>query len=419
MSWNILGNLSGKLIGPVLQILIARLLKPEDYGIFAVVMAIMGLYDVVKELGLTQAIIVNQGEDNDISLQFTVQLFVGMTLYVLLLISTPFIADFYQNDEYYILLPLTGSLLFINVLADPLITYFLKIQNYRLLALRQMILPFVTGIVGLSFAYWGYGVYALIVSKLTGQITIVALLQWKSPVKLRFYWNSSQFRDLQLLGRQMIIQRFSGFLVNEADSLIIGKKLGSPLLGNYRVSQRFVNIFPSTIFTQIQQVLFTDLAQHKGDTQYLNRRYYQFVYGTGIFFITYTILVCLLSPILVPLVLGENWGEMVPILQILSTGLVTGWITGLNNDISRILGFAAAYSYYSVIRSMVTLGGVFWAAHYSLRNVVITWVIISMFANVVNDLLFYTCQKVIKFRIKKYLLIVAAWLWMAFIINQV
>ena len=87
IGWNVLGNMSAKAIGPIFSILVARLLMPSDYGVFGVAMACMVLLNLVKDMGISQAIIVNQEEDDWRSIQFTVQLFVAIILYPLIFLT--------------------------------------------------------------------------------------------------------------------------------------------------------------------------------------------------------------------------------------------------------------------------------------------------------------------------------------------
>lgn len=414
MGWNVFGNLSAKLVAPIFQIIVARLLVPADYGVFGVAMAIFAFFEIIKEAGLTQAIIVNQGGEKDIRLQFTVQVFLSIIFYILIIIITPYIASFYDIPELKKVMPILGVTLFLNSFIDPAMTYYLREQEFRIVAIRQMIAPIFGSLVSLYFASQGYGVYALVYGTVTGYFGVVVFFMYKKSFKYRLFWDYGSFLKLFNLAREIIIQKLSGYLVGQADSLVIGKYLSISDLGIYRMGQKLVNLLPLAIVFQIQQVVFSDLAKAQYNDSYYNRRYNQFIVYVGGLMLLYTMSVYFIAPIAVPLILGENWIEIIPILQIISASMVTGYLSGLNNEVSKLLGFARTYSVYAVIRSLITILSVVVAVQFSLQHLIVTWVVVSMSANVINEIIFYSSQTVIQVNKSKIIIYVFAWAWLSF-----
>ena len=99
VSWNIIGSLSGKILGPVFQVLIARLLLPADYGVFALALAWVAVFEIIKDWGLTHAILVRRGGRAEIALQFTVQLLTALCFYIITLVATLVAADLFGQDN--------------------------------------------------------------------------------------------------------------------------------------------------------------------------------------------------------------------------------------------------------------------------------------------------------------------------------
>ncbi len=225
MTWNVLGNLAQKVINPIFQIFIARLLLPEEYGIFAIALSTIAFFDVFRELGLTQSIIVQQDEKviEKIRLQFTVQLFAGVVYYLILIAITPLLIQFFNIPDLKIILPLIGILFFINSFIDPILTYYMKTNNFKTIALRQGFGAITMGSVGLSLAYLGYGVYALVISMLLAQMVIAIYLNISFEHNLKIRWRKNDFFQLFVLGKQLIIQNFAGCLIGQGDSFILGK----------------------------------------------------------------------------------------------------------------------------------------------------------------------------------------------------
>ncbi len=414
IGWNILGSLTGKLLNPLLQLLVARFLLPEDYGIFSLALSVILFAEVFKDLGLTDAIIVSQEKINYIALQFTVQLTVSCLFYIILLLITPALSLYFAEADLIYILPLLGCLLLIRSVSDALTTYYLKNQLYQRLAIRQIMYPLVTGGISFILAYLDYGVYALVIGVLAGELSISFFLYKYCPQSINFYWQTKVFFKLFSLGKHIVIQRFSGFLILQADSFVIGKALTANALGLYRVGSQLTTLLPNAVVNQARQVIFTELSQNQ-EQDYANYHYYRFYTLAGLLLISYSISAYIFAPFVIPLVLGQAWVPLVPIIQVFSISVITGHLSMLNIDIAKLLHFSKIYSYSLLLRATITLLTLAWVVQYGLGIVIITWVIISMLDNVMNEIIFHINQKIIKLKREKILLYLFAWSWTIFV----
>lgn len=415
ISWNIFGNAGGKVLGPVFQLLIARLLLPADFGAFAIAIAWLAAFEIAKDLGLTQAIVVIRGGKREIALQFTVQLATAAIFYAVTLAASPFVARHFALPELRYVLPISGLIAFISAIADPIVTDCLMNQHYRRLAVRQMLTPVVNGCVGLVLAYRGYGVYALAIAAVAAQASGAILLAAGSGRRFDRTFDLALLRSLMSVGTHVVLQRFFGFLVGQADSFIVGRALGSQPLGLYRMANILSFLAPSASVAQAQQVVFTELSANPSDAAFV-RKYNLFTNIGGWALFCYSIAVYTLSPYLVPVLMGPQWRETVPLLQIFSVIVITGYLTPLNMDLAKILGFADAYTWFAAVRSMGTVAAIVAAARYSTLHVVITWVVVGFAANLANDVIFYSRQNVVRLNAGKIAIVGASWLWAAFVI---
>lgn len=396
--------------------LIARLVLPEEYGVFAIALAWLAVFDIAKDWGFTHAIVVRQGGRAEIALQFTVQLGTAFLFYMMTLAVTPIAAGLFDQPGLHKVLPLAGLVAFISAVADPLVTECLKEQHYRRLAMRQMAVPVVSGLVGLSLAYQGYGVYALVWGLLVGHVAGALLLVAGGRSSLSLSLDRSLVRDLLPFGKHIVMQRLFGFLVGQADSFIVGRALGLQALGLYRMGNLLAFIVPAASVPQAQQVVFTELSATR-NSEIIRARYNQYVNIFGPTLLLYSIVVYLGSPWVIPALLGEHWRETVPIVQIFAAVVVTGFITPINVDLAKVLGFINSYTHFAAVRSTVTIISLAIAAQYSLMHVVTTWVIVGFISNLVNDVIFHMKQDIIKITLRKVVVVCASWAWAAFAIT--
>ncbi len=415
--WNVAGTVIGRSAGPLLQVLIARVLDPTDYGVFAIAFAVVALLEVVRDVGLTQAIIVERSNFDYVALQFWTQMALAVILYALVIVAGPLAAELFSEPELTSVFSLVGLTLFLAALSDPITTHLLKTQNYRVLSLRHIVMPVVAGITGLVLAHAGYGVYALVIGLLAGYLANTVMLAGLYKGRFGLYWSASIFSRLYRFGRHIVAQRFSGFLVNQADSFFVLLGLGAGSLGVYRLGNQLSLLLPSLVLPQAQQVLFTEFSANRERTN-VSQLYYKYVAWAGGALILYSVCAYYSAPWLTRIVLGDQWLGMVPVIQIISASAVTGYLASLNLEAARALGIVRPYTLFTVVRSLVTIVTVAYAATHSLYAVVIAWAGVAMIANVVNEIVFYTSQHVVPLRRGKIGIYVVAWVWAAYVVTN-
>lgn len=418
ISWNVAGNLAGRTLGPLLQIMVARILLPSDFGVFAIVLAVIALLEVVRDLGFTPAVIVDHAEADFLPLQFTAQLLLACVLFALVVLFTPLAVDLFSQPELATILPLVGCVLFLMAVSDPVITSLLKSQNYRALSLRQVLMPLVTGVTGLVLAYTGYGVYALVFGLLAGHLANAIFLGWLYHEQFRLAWKRDVLVRLFSFGRHIIMQRLSGFFVSQADSFFVSMNFGASSLGVYRLGNQLALLLPSLVFPQVQQVLFTEFSSYR-DKSSIAELYYRYIRWSGGLLLAYGILTYLLAPYLVEWILGSHWQAIVPIIQIVAVGAATGYLAALNIEAARSLGIVRQYTVFAILRSLATITAVIVASTYSLQAVVITWVGAGLVANAVNEIVFHSYQDVVRIRPEKLVVYAGAWLWAWYVIGVI
>lgn len=416
--WNASGSLISKGVAFLSQLIIARLLGPEIYGTYAIAMSIMLLAMIVKDLGLQHAIIVNREEKDYYSLQFTVQLITAVVLFLITILISGHIESFFDIDDFGHIVSLMMGALFLFAFQDPVITEYLKENNYKLLFYRQLIPSISFACIAIPLAMNDFGVYSLVYAYLGSQLISTLFFTFMYSLMPKLYLNARLIARLFKVAKHVIVQSFSGFLVQGASSLVVGKNIGAHGAGVFSMSSQLTLTIPSSIFPQIQQVAFTSLARDPESISKYYKRYYNAIMMTTLMG---SIAAYFLMPVLVPLVLGDKWLEAIDIIQLFSLSIATAYAVGINNEISKIVGFSHIYSYYAVVRSVATIVGLYVGSLSSLEDAVIYWVLISIIFNLINDLLFSRYQSVIGFYKEKILLytMVAVWIVVALSLYKV
>ncbi len=255
----------------------------------------------------------------------------------------------------------------------------------------------------------GFEVYSLVLGSVAAQAAgSVWLLACEDRI-VRPVWHGSDFRKLFRIGKHVFLQRIAGYMTTHADSFVVGSQLGSGQLGHYRLGNQLAFLIPTLSIGPFEQVVFTDISENR-EKQRFNRRYYQYTWVAGITLLVYVVVFVLTAPVLIPWVLGDQWIEMVPILQMFCVVMPTGFMAVINTNMAKILDIAHIYTRYTFIRSFVTLAGLIVASFYSLHATVLAWVLSGLVFTLVNEVIFYRSQSIVIFRWQKRLLIGASWI---------
>jgi O-antigen/teichoic acid export membrane protein len=367
---------------------LARMLGPEDFGVYALLVSLRAFFAVFKDLGLSVSIIVDRTHTDYRDLQLGLQLLTASFFSIILLLIAPSLAAWLDMRSVADLAPWLCVNFFLSAFEDSQVTFFRKLNAYRLLFWRQLIPSLGFGVTALALAWADFGVLALVLGHIAGQVLNVAYLSWRAGKRPRPMLRISPIVRLMRLGKHVTAQTLLGYLVLQADALVVGRFLPAAALGIYRMAHHIAFLLPNALIFQIKDVLFTDAAARADDPRHLQDRYHQYVLYLLPISVGYAIALYWLAPKAVPLVLGERWGPLIEPLRLMVLTVVSSHLVGANGDFGRVLGIAAHYTVFSGVRSLFTILAVAVGASISLDALLVSWVGMTILSNYANCLVF-------------------------------
>lgn len=257
VKWSGLARGSQQILQFVMSVILARLLMPEDFGVLAMAVVFTGLISIFNEFGIGSAIIQKQNlSDDDLSSIFWFNIFIGLIATLITIAISPLIAAFYNRD---ILIPIL-SLLALGFLFNSFYTIqrslLTKEMKFEKIAMVEIASTAIGGIVAISLAYRGYGVWSLVWQGLSATIIIAFLFWVTSDWRPMFKFNYNSIKSI--MGFSLNLLGFStvNYFSRNADYLLIGKFLGAEPLGYYTLAYKLM-IYPlQNISDVITRVLF-------------------------------------------------------------------------------------------------------------------------------------------------------------------
>ena len=318
----------------MILVILARLLSPEDFGLLGMILVFTGIAKLFSELGFGAALIQKtELEEGHLSSVFWLNIAVGLILTILVYMSAPWVASFY-NEPRLILLVRAISISFViagfGVVQKAMMT---RKMQFKLLAIIQLLSVFITGIITVLMAFSGYGVWSLVVQLISVSFLGVVFLWLLGEWRPKFIFKAAALKDMISFSANLLGAQLLNYGVRNFDYLLIGRYVGSSGLGVYTLAYKFMLLPINQVSRIIGRVMFPALSQIQDDNQRIKRIYLRANRVIGLLTIPLMFGMIVVARPLVLTIVGPNWEAVIPVLQILClvgikqpVGSTTGWL---------------------------------------------------------------------------------------------
>lgn len=315
--WKMLERGGSAIVQLVVQIVMARLLAPEQFGALAVMLVFVNLGNVIVQSGLNTALIQSpKAGDDDFSTVFWMSLVMSAVLYVAIFLAAPAVAAFYSMTEIVWPLRILGLLLVVNAYNAVQVAKVTRDLDMRKIFRTTMISVAASAAAGIGSALAGAGLWALVSQQLVYQMVNCAVLAFQIDWKPRMVFRVDRARELfgfgwRLLASGLLEQGYQGL----AD-LMIGKRFSPTQLGLVSQGKKYPQAVGSMLDGAIQPVMLSAVSRVQDDPVRV-KRLVRRALKTSTFLIApaMTLFACC-APSLVPLLLGPQWAEAIPFMQV-------------------------------------------------------------------------------------------------------
>ncbi|TRX40132.1 lipopolysaccharide biosynthesis protein [Flavobacterium restrictum] len=307
----------------ILEIVMARLLLPSDYGVLGVVAVFIAIGQVFTDGGFSNALIQKQDRTEiDFSTVFFSNIAIATVIYCMLFFSAPFIAVFYN-------LPILSSIIRVICVAiiinAAVIVHRTKLSislDFKVQAKYSLLSVTISGAIGLFLALHGYGVWSLVYQSVLlytfNAVFLFLHLKW-TPI---FIFSKKSFNELFYFGSKILIASFIQAIYNNLYSVLIAKKFSTKELGLYSKSNQFT-LFPiSTLTSMMQRVAFPYLSSYQNDGEKLFSLNQKFTKMNLLLIAPFFFGLSALAEPFVRIVFSDTWIEIIPLIRILAIAYV-------------------------------------------------------------------------------------------------
>ncbi len=352
--------------------ILTRFLDKSDFGLIAIVMFVLGFTELFIDMGLSVAIIHRQNiSREEYSSLYWINFVFSIILCGLINIATPAIAGFYQEPELLKLLPLMSLILILSAVGRQFKTIEQKNLNFKRIATIVIGSSICSLLLAIVLAIKGLGVYALVYASLTqyflSNMSFFLLGITKSKILLRF--NLREVQPFLRIGIFQVGSQVTNYFNRNLDILIVGKFFGSEVLGGYSLAKQLVFRPAKMMNPVLTRVGAPILAKFQDNLQLLRKNY--LILLNLVASINFPIYLCLFlfAPILVDILYGSAYSEIVVLVRILSMYML---IRSLLNPVGSLV-VATGRTDLEFIWNLFTLAimpiAIFIGSQYSIEGV--------------------------------------------------
>lgn len=339
VAWSAIENWGNQAIYFVLFLVLARLLPPEAFGLVSLAGILISFMMVFADQGISDALIQRQElEPEHLDTAFWANVGVSALLTIFSIAAAQPVSNlFHQPSLMPIICWLSPSFL-TSGLSSVQQSLLRRQFAFRALAVRSLLALSVGGIVGVSMACMGWGVWSLVGQQLVGRLVTVLTLWWVSDWRPGFRFSAKHFKELFSFGIKMLGSSILAFFSIRSDDFLIGYFLGPVALGYYTVAYRLLVAMTQMISATTRQVALPIFSRLQQQTEQLRQAFLSATQLLSLFVFPASLGLVALAPEVVRTLFGEQWIPSVPVMQILALSVITQIVGSLGGIILVAVG---------------------------------------------------------------------------------
>ncbi len=352
--WRFMERCGSQLISFVVSVVLARLLAPELYGSIALVTVITSILQVFVDSGMANALIQKKDTDDlDYSSVFYFNLVFCLVLYLGLFLAAPFIARVYEDSSLVPVIRVLGLTLVVSGVKNVQQAYVSKTMQFRRFFFATLGGTLFSAVVGISMAYMGYGIWALVMQQLLNAAVNTAILWLTVGWKPRLAFSFTRLAGLISYGWKLLVSALLDTVYNKLYQLVVGIVYSSADLAYYNKADQLPVLVVENINSSIDSVLLPVLSAEQDKrlvVREMTRRAIKM--STYVMMPMMAGLAACAEP-LVRLLLTEKWLPCVPYMQIFCVCYAFYPLHTANLNAIKAMGRSDMFLYLELVKKAV------------------------------------------------------------------
>lgn len=376
-------------LGFIIGVILARLLEPKDFGIIAMVAIVTEVSKILLDSGFNSALIRKKiVSEVDLSTVFIFNVAISIFLYLLAYLIAPYLAAFYGEPIVEYVLKIAALGLIFSALGSIHKTVLTKNVEFKNQSIFSVISLLVSGIVAVTMAFLGYGVWSLVISTLASNLILTYLLwqfsKWRP--QLKFSWVS--FWELFAFGRNILISYILDAIFRNSYAVVLGKFYSPTDLGFFKKAENFKDLPSKTLSSVVKQVSFPVLSQMQDSDSKLKQGYRKMMKMTMLAALPSLFLLIVISEPFIVVLIGDKWLPSVSYLQLLCVVGMFYPLHSMNVNVLMVKGRSDLFLRIEILKKFLIVGALLAGYFVSIEAMIFAMIVNSALAFFINS--YYT-----------------------------
>ncbi|MHC1704327.1 MAG: lipopolysaccharide biosynthesis protein [Tenuifilaceae bacterium] len=337
--WSAIERFSVQTVQFVITIILARLVAPSEFGLIAMLAIFIAIAQSFVDSGFSSALVQKKNRTEiDFSTVFYFNIVISLLVYIVLFLSAPYIALYYREPLLELVCKWMGLSLIIQGLSVVQLAKLTVLLDFKTQAKASLIAVIISGLLGVCLAYYGYGVWALLVQSLLNNL-LNTLFLWvfaKWIPKLIFSWHS--LKTLFSFGSKLLLSGLLHTVYINLYTLVIGRKYSAMDVGYFNQSSLTAR-FPSvSLMAIISRAIYPIQCKIQDENELLYSSFIQYLRMSCYIIFPIMIGIAVVAKPLILVILTDKWLPMSDLLFVLCVAYMWNPIMVLNNQILNVKG---------------------------------------------------------------------------------
>lgn len=354
--WRFLERCGAQGVTLVVSIILARILDPSEYGTIALITVFITILQVFVDSGMGNALIQKkEADDLDFSSVFWFNLIMCVCLYLLMYFCAPLISEFYKMLELTPIIRVLSLILIISGVKNVQQAYVCRNMLFKKFFFSTLGGTIGAALVGITMAYCGFGVWALVAQMLFNSFvdTVILWVTVKWRPKLAF--SKERLKVLFSYGWKLLVSALIDTIYKDVRQLIIGKIYTKEDLAFYNQGQRFPKLIITNINSSIDSVLLPVMSNAQDDTTAIKQMTRRSIITSTYLIMPLMVGLAVCAKPLVSLILTEKWLYCVPFLRVFCVSFAFYPIHTANLNAIKAMGKSGLFLKLEIIKKIVSV----------------------------------------------------------------